>query len=119
MATKQRKISARRHRFARRSTVRGTILPTFEHNLVLVRRGRVWSSAVPTPYLDTAGVMVPKAGAALDKPGIEKRAVFKRNAPGRVFAYSIHPRDPTKVVRESSDGKQKVGKLVAGKFRAA
>jgi hypothetical protein len=128
MATKRRgvlktplKSPLKRHlRAVRQSTVRGTVLPMFEPNLVLVRKGPNGSDATRAANRsDAAGVMLPKAGEALERPGIAKKAVFRSNGRGRIYAYSAHPKDPTKVVRESSNGTQKTGKLIAGKFKPA
>lgn len=67
---------------------------------------------------EKASVLVAKAGQALDKPGIKKQVVFRQGAASGVYAYSVYPKDPTKVVREAADGTRKVGRMVGGKFRA-
>lgn len=64
---------------------------------------------------DRAVVLVAKAGRALKKPGIDKQVVFKGNQP-HIFSYSTYPLDPSKVVREASDGTKRVGRLVGKKF---
>lgn len=74
--------------------------------------------AVAVPRKDTAAVLVQKVGGALNKPGVDKRVVFKDQRTG-VFSYSAYPGDPTKVVRESADGSKRVGRLVKGRFVAA
>lgn len=68
---------------------------------------------------DQAKVVVPKIARALNRPGLEKSAVFRRMGPGTVFAYFVYDKDPTKVVRETATGKRLVGRLVSGKFKAA
>lgn len=68
---------------------------------------------------DQAKVVVPKIARALNRPGLEKRAVFRQMGSGTVFAYFVYDKDPTKVVRETSTGKRLVGRLVSGKFKAA
>ncbi len=72
----------------------------------------------PIPAEDSASVLVQKVGKALRKPGIDKQTVFRGGAT-RVFSYSAYPSDPTRVVREASDGTKRIGRLVKGKFVAA
>lgn len=98
--------------------LKGTAIPTLGRGLVLVRTsasGRISSSARST---DGAEVVVNKIGKVLGRPGIKRQAVFKNGAVGGIFAYSVDPEDPTKVVRESFDGTLRSGRLVNGKFKA-
>ncbi len=67
---------------------------------------------------DSASVLVRRIGEALKKPGIHKQVVFRDNKAG-IYSYSADPRDPTRMVRESSDGTRRVGRLVKGRFVAA
>jgi len=66
---------------------------------------------------ETAAVLVKKAGRALARPGISKDVIFPPGQPG-LFAYSIYPKDPSKIVRESSTGKRTLGRFVGGRFKA-
>lgn len=66
---------------------------------------------------DTASVLVKRVGEALKKPGIHKQVVFRDNKTG-IYSYSAYPKDPTKVVREASDGSKRIGRLVNGRFVA-
>ena len=96
----------------------GTAMPTVGRDLVVVRTsasGRIIASARST---DGAEVVVKKVGKALGRPGIKREAVFKNGAVGGIFAYSVDPQDPTKVVRESFDGTVRSGRLVDGKLKA-
>lgn len=96
----------------------GTPIPTLGRGLVLVRTsasGRIRSSARSA---DGAEVVVNKLGKALERPGIKRDAVFKHGAVSGIFAYSVDPKDPTKVVRESFDGSVRSGRLVGNKFKA-
>jgi hypothetical protein len=34
-----------------------------------------------------------------------------------VFAYSVDPADPTRIVREAADGTRTIGRLVNGRFQ--
>lgn len=74
--------------------------------------------ATPVPFKDSATVLVGKVGRALNKPGVDKRVVFRDNQTG-VFSYSTYVNDPTKVVREAADGTKRIGNLINGKFVAS
>jgi hypothetical protein len=70
------------------------------------------------PVTETTAALARKLGRALNKPGISREAVFgKTDGRRTVYAYSVHPDDPTKLVRESADGKRTVGHMIDGKFR--
>lgn len=73
--------------------------------------------AAAVPANDTASVLVRRIGEALKRPGIDKQVVFRDNKAG-IYSYSTYPRDPTKVIREASNGTKKVGRVVNGKFVA-
>jgi hypothetical protein len=62
-----------------------------------------------------AGEILNRAGQVLSKPGISRGVVFRSD---KVYAYSIDPKNVTRVLRESSDGTKVSGKVVDGKFRA-
>ena len=67
----------------------------------------------------TSQELAARAGRALSRPGLSRRAVFGNASPrSHVYAYSVLSSDPTKLVRESVDGKITVGRVVGGKFRA-
>ena len=100
-------------------TLHGKRIPAFDADVVMVRVGRSRRAPGGVHALDVARVMIPKAGKALDKPGLAKTAVFGRGSSNRVFAFSVDARDPTRVVREASDGSRRIGRLVGGKFRSA
>jgi hypothetical protein len=61
------------------------------------------------------------AAKALNKPGIDRAAVFgrasRRHSDKAVFAYSVYGADPSRFVREAADGTKVVGKVVNGKFK--
>ena len=66
-----------------------------------------------------AQFLVKKVGAALGKPGISRGAVFRGANPEKVFAYSVVPDDPTRVIRQTMDGTRVEGRLGKdGRFRA-
>lgn len=62
--------------------------------------------------------LLPRVASAFRHPGIDKTVVFKGRS-GKVYAYSIDPSDPSRVIRMSSDGTRAVGKLVGEKFVVA
>ncbi|MFO1219665.1 MAG: hypothetical protein U1E89_14960 [Burkholderiaceae bacterium] len=99
-------------------------MPSLGQSLVIVRKASSSSfaskSASVPSLADQANVVVAKAGKALSRPGIDKqKVVFRAGQNGKVFAYSIHPTDPSMVLREGADGTRKMGRLVNGKFKAA
>jgi hypothetical protein len=67
---------------------------------------------------ETASVLVKRVGEALRRPGIDKQVVFRDKKTG-IYSYSTYPRDPTKVIREASDGTKRIGRLINGRFVAA
>lgn len=79
----------------------------------LVRVGPKRAASARTD--EAATVLVTRAGQALKKPGIGREAVFK---PGRapIFAFSVDPADPSRVIREAADGSRQTGRLVNGRF---
>ena len=100
--------------------LRGEAVPSVGAGLVIVRTDPLRQAARKSATTDQARVVVAKAGRALNSPGFnKKKVVFGGVADRKVFAYSILPSDPTKVIRESADGKRSIGRLVNGKFKAA
>jgi hypothetical protein len=55
---------------------------------------------------------------ATRKAGIDRSVVFRSGTPRKVFAYSILPSDPSKIVREAEDGSRTIGRVRNGQFRA-
>ena len=85
-------------------TVKGTPVAQLGDGFVLVRV----NAGKPSTTLrasDSAKALVGKAAKALRKPGS-----------GRIFAYSVDPTDPDKLIRETPDGKRQSGRLVNGRF---
>jgi hypothetical protein len=100
--------------------VRGKTIPSFGGRLVIVRTGAGQFLATHTRKEDVASVLVPKAGSALRVPGIDKnKVVFRGRHASSVFSYSMHPDDPTKMIREDSKGNVSIGRVIDGKFRTA
>jgi hypothetical protein len=103
-------------------TLHETEVPTVGKGLKLIRTSRTAESAAnrKVAVADQARIVVKKAGSALMRPGIDKKRVFQRQqGAAKVYAYSIDPTDPSRVVRESADGTRRVGRVINGKFKAA
>ena len=95
----------------------GTRIPTLNDDLVLVRLSAANAAPAKLDRSERASALVLKAGKALSKPGISRETVFGHGSGRGISAYSVYPADPTKVVRESADGKKRIGRLVGGRFR--
>lgn len=76
------------------------------------------SPARSTRPADQAKTVVVKIGEAMRQPGLPKSAVFANDGVG-IYAYSIDPQNPAHLIQEAADGTRQVGRIVAGKFRAA
>jgi hypothetical protein len=103
----------------KRQAVTGQPVAALGTRFVLVRVGsKALGREAEVQPGDTASVLVTKAGQALKKPGIPKQAVFGHGNRSGIYAYSVYPADPTKIVREAADGSRTVGRLVNGRFQA-
>ena len=98
--------------------INGKRAPAFGRDVVVVRPGQFQDSKIPTRRSEEARTLVGETAKALGQPGIKKSAVFKLGAP-EVFAYSVDPGDPKRIVRRSGAGRRTVGRLVDGRFRAS
>lgn len=76
--------------------------------------------AIPSPELVNAQFVSRLKDAVPDLfsiRGVQMRKRFWRSAEGpRVYAYSVYPQDTSLIVREDSNGKKQLGKLVKGRF---
>jgi hypothetical protein len=96
---------------------RGRVIAAFRNGVYLIDTGKV--SRNPIAPADTAAALGLKLVQALNKPGVSREAVFGTEQTGRtVYAYSVHPDDPTMLLRETADGKCAIGRMVNGRFRA-
>jgi hypothetical protein len=98
--------------------ITGKRVPAFGQDVVVVRTGRFQGAQGSTKRSEEARALVGATGKALGRPGIKKSAVFKRGAT-EVFAYSVDPQNPARIVRRSGAGKKTVGRLVDGRFRSS
>lgn len=69
------------------------------------------------PVRESSGPLVSRIVQASRKPGIKREVIFKKGASKRIYAYSVLPSDPSKMVREDAKGKRAVGRLANGRFR--
>jgi hypothetical protein len=98
----------------------GTRVPTLNPDLEIIRVGPLKNGRTVLQDKDGAKALVRRVGKAFAKSGLSKTVIFTPRTQGRVvFAYSVDPLDPSKIVRQSSDGKKRRGHLVRRKFTLA
>jgi hypothetical protein len=85
-------------------------------DLIVVKVGRP-ASRETVSEREKAATLVASLVKATRKPGTSRDRIFNSSVGKRVFAYSVDPRDTTKIVREDASGKRSVGRLVNGRFR--
>jgi hypothetical protein len=61
--------------------------------------------------------LLPKMAQALVRPGLSKKAVFHSNAGKTVYAYSIDPNNPERLIREDAAGDKTKGRMSGANFR--
>jgi hypothetical protein len=116
------KTTQRRVRKASRKTAKKTIrlqgerVPQFAEDFVIIRTDR-FGRIVGQAKSMRGEALLKKGNKALVQSGIQERTVF-RDAKTGVFAYSVDPQNPRKIVRQSADGKKTVGRFSHGRFRA-
>lgn len=98
----------------------GTIIQTTRSDMFIVRVGKdpVRTKKVASDQL--ANTLLPKMGKAFSRPGVDRQSVFQSNSGKKVYAYSMDPRDPSRIIKEDQSGKQTIGRMATdGTFRAA
>lgn len=96
----------------------GTIIQTPRSDMVIVRVGKVHPDK-KVAVDQMAGTLVPKMGKAFSRPGVDRNSVFQSHAGKTVYAYSLDPQDPTKVIKENQAGKRIIGRMANdGTFKA-
>ena len=65
---------------------------------------------------ERASGIVAKMAKVMTKPGLTRAQIFQGTS-GKVYAYSVYSKDPSKVVREDVSGHKILGKFVSGRFR--
>lgn len=88
------------------------VLPTLSDALSINVRGVLLSGK--TIQREIGGTLLMETERALRHPGLARRSIFTTTG---VSSYSAYTRDPSKIVRESTDGTKTVGRLVNGRFR--
>jgi hypothetical protein len=86
-------------------------------DLFVVRLGERPAQKVLTAKEKTSA-FIAKIARVANKPGASRQSIFRSSTGKKVYAYSVYPKDPTKIVREDVTGKMAVGRLVKGRFRA-
>jgi hypothetical protein len=85
--------------------------------LVVVKIGRPKAEPVVADT-EKASTLVANLLEATRKPGTSREGIFNSSVGKRVFAYSIDPKDTTKIIREDATGKTSVGRFRNGRFQA-
>jgi hypothetical protein len=84
-----------------------------------VVRVRFGSASARKPGRDDGKSLLLGIVKATRKPGINRSVVFRSGTSKKVYAYSVLPSDPSKIVREAEDGTRTIGQVRNGKFRAS
>ncbi len=100
---------------ARPPTSRPQGVPLGERFVLVPVEGRQPARAMRLE--DSASELVAKAVRALRKPGIDRAVVFRDATRRGIYAYSVDPADPSRVIREAADGTSTIGRLIDGRFK--
>jgi len=58
-----------------------------------------------------------RAAKAFAKPGFDRRVIFGSGRNRKVFAYSVYPNDPSKIIRKLPTARERSAGWFRGKFR--
>ncbi len=86
-------------------------------DLVVIKIGDRYAK-ISASSKERAADVLARVGKVMSKPGANRKRVFRSASGKSVYAYSVDPKDTTKVVRENAAGQRTVGRLVSGRFRA-
>ena len=75
------------------------------------------STARVAPNDQMVSHLLPKMAKAMGKPGLSKNTVFRSNAGKTVYAYSIDPNNPDRLIREDASGDKTPGRFSGASFR--
>lgn len=75
------------------------------------------STARVAPEDQMVSHLLPKMAQAMLKPGLSKKAVFRSNTGKTVYAYSIDPNNPERLIREDASGDKIPGRMAGASFR--
>lgn len=93
---------------------RERVLPTVNEALSINVRGRAGGNYPRVIPREIGGTLLMETERALRYPGLARRSIFTATG---VSSYSVYARDPSMIVRESTDGTKTIGRLVNGRFR--
>lgn len=86
-------------------------------DLIVVKVGENRSKRVVLDK-EKASFLVSKIVKATSKPGTNRKTIFDSSVGKKVYAYSVCPKDTTRIIREDSSGKVTIGRFANGSFRA-
>lgn len=88
--------------------------------MFIVRVGKDHVGTAKVASDQAANTLLPKMGKAFSRPGVDRQSVFQSNSGKTVYAYSMDPRDPSRIIKEDQSGKQTIGRMATnGTFRAS
>ena len=90
------------------------VLATPNPDLLVLKTGKRRIRSKLTEQ-ESAAALLGRLARVIESPGLARDRVFSAKG---VYAYSVSPSDPTKIVREDAGGRKTVGTLVGGRFRA-
>jgi len=114
-------LPAKRRKVAARGAVAAASerrVATPRADLLVIKIGERYQKETLSPKEKTSAVLA-RLGKAMSKPGVDRSRVFRSVSGKPVYAYSIDPKDTTKIVREDAAGRKVTGRFLSGKFRAA
>lgn len=86
-------------------------------DLLVIKIGERYQKEALSPK-EKASAVLARLGKAMSKPGVDRSRVFRSISGKPVYAYSIDPKDTSKIVREDAAGRKITGRFLSGKFRA-
>ena len=112
-------VRANRRKAASRAEANGSVeehrVETPRPDLVVLRIGERFDKLKVLPK-EQASVVVANVAKAIARPGLTRAQIFQ-GASGKVYAYSLYPQDPSKLVREDASGHKVLGRFIGGRFR--
>jgi hypothetical protein len=100
----------------RKSLVQEHRIDTPRGDLFVLRVGVRENQLPKAPGVETA-TLLSRLARAVATPGVKREHIFPANS-RNVYAYSIYPKDPSKIVRKDAKGNKVLGRLVDGRFRS-
>ena len=92
-------------------------IPTPRRDSIIIRVGAARSRAKLSDK-EMSSSLIRGIAKATRKPGIQRSAIFRSRTGKQVYAYSVYPRDITKIIQEDQNGKRTIGQFVNGQFKA-